>query len=203
MTPLARLLEAALFSSAHPVPLADLKAMAVDLDTSESDINEALAELRDHYEDDGHGVELLEVGAGWQILTRPEYTETIERAQLAARPQRLSAAALETLAIIAYRQPLGRAEIEEIRGVGCGQMLKSLHERELIEVTGRGEGMGRPLLYGTTPGFLEQFALRHLGELPRADQLAVALRDPNASPVQVETPSPVSDADAPYREATS
>jgi hypothetical protein len=94
----------------------------------------------------------------------------------------LSAAALETLAIVAYRQPIGRAEIEEIRGVGAGQMLKSLHERELIEVVGRGEGMGRPLLYGTTPGFLEQFALRHLGELPRADELAVALRDPNAPP---------------------
>jgi segregation and condensation protein B len=124
-------------------------------------------------------VELIEVAGGWQILTRPEFTEVIERAQLAARPQRLSAAALETLAIIAYRQPIGRAEIEEIRGVGAGQMLKSLHDRELIEVVGRGEGMGRPLLYGTTPGFLEQFALRHLGELPRADELAIALRDPD------------------------
>jgi segregation and condensation protein B len=138
--------------------------------------------MRERYDTEGHGIELVELGGGWQILTRPEYTETIERAQLAARPQRLSAAALETLAIIAYRQPIGRAEIEEIRGVGAGQMLKSLHERELIEVVGRGEGMGRPLLYGTTPGFLEQFALRHLGELPRADELAVALRDPNAPP---------------------
>jgi len=181
--------------------------MAVDLETSESDIAGALAELRDHYDDDGHGVELVEVGGGWQILTRPEYTETIERAQLAARPQRLSAAALETLAIIAYRQPLDRAEIEQIRGVGCGQMLKSLHERELIEVTGRGEGMGRPLLYGTTPGFLEQFALRHLGELPRADELAVALRDPNAAPMRIESPPagidsppPSIDVDAPYLE---
>lgn len=189
MTPLARLLEAALFSSAHPISLADLKAMGVDADTTEGDISEALAELRDHYDNDGHGVELVEVAGGFQILTRPEYTETIERAQLAARPQRLSAAALETLAIVAYRQPLGRAEIEQIRGVGCGQMLKSLHERELIEVTGRGEGIGRPLLYGTTPGFLEQFALRHLGELPRADELAVALRDPNAPPPQRTSPA--------------
>lgn len=178
MIPLAKLLEAALFSSAHPVALSDLRTVADDGETSELDIISALEELRRHYDDDGHGVELIDVAGGWQILTRPEYTETIERAQLAARPQRLSAAALETLAIVAYRQPIGRAEIEEIRGVGCGQMLKSLHERELIEVVGRGEGMGRPLLYGTTPGFLEQFALRHLGELPRADELAVALRDP-------------------------
>lgn len=179
--------------------------MGLDLATSDSDITEALAELRDHYDDDGHGVELVEVGGGWQILTRPEYTETIERAQLAARPQRLSAAALETLAIVAYRQPLGRAEIEEIRGVGCGQMLKSLHERELIEVVGRGEGMGRPLLYGTTPLFLEQFALRHLGELPRADELAVALRDPNAPVPSIENLPPAleqeaADAGSPYFE---
>ena len=70
---------------------------------------------------DGHGVELIEQGGGWQILTRPEYTEAIERAQVAVRPQRLSPPSLETLAIIAYRQPIGRAEIEEIRGVACGQ----------------------------------------------------------------------------------
>jgi segregation and condensation protein B len=186
--PLAKLLEAALFSSAHPISVSDLKAMAADGETTADDVTAALSELRRHYDDDGHGVELIEVGGGWQILTRPEYTETIERAQLAARPQRLSAAALETLAIIAYRQPIGRAEIEEIRGVGCGPILKSLHERELIEVVGRGEGMGRPLLYGTTPGFLEQFALRHLGELPRADELAIALRDPGA-PLVADLPA--------------
>src|SRR5215211_4947185 len=165
--------------------------MVNDPEVKPEDVTDALNELRHHYDEDGHGVELIEVAGGWQILTRPEYTETIERAQLAARPQRLSAAALETLAIVAYRQPIGRAEIEEIRGVGCGPILKSLHERELIEVTGRGVGMGRPLLYGTTPSFLEQFALRHLGELPRADELAVALRDPNAPPITPRNESEV------------
>ena len=125
---------------------------------------------------DGHGVELSDAGGGWQILTRAEYTEAIERAQMAQRPARLSAAALETLAIIAYRQPIGKAEIDEIRGVNVGSILKSLLERGLIEVVGRAEALGRPLLYGTTGAFLEQFALRHLDELPRADELAVALR---------------------------
>jgi segregation and condensation protein B len=100
----------------------------------------------------------------------------IERAQLAVRPHRLSGAALETLAIVAYRQPIGRAEIEGIRGVNVGSILKSLHERGLIEVVGRSEGLGRPLLYGTTSIFLEHFALRHLEELPRADELAIALK---------------------------
>jgi len=180
VTPLAKLLEAALFASGHPIATSDLRAMVADDEASSEDISAALDEIKRHYDEDGHGVELIEVAGGLQVLTRPEFTEVIERAQLAARPQRLSAAALETLAIIAYRQPIGRAEIEEIRGVGAGQMLKSLHERELIEVVGRGEGMGRPLLYGTTPAFLEHFALRHLGELPRGSELAIALRDPNS-----------------------
>jgi segregation and condensation protein B len=178
-SPLAKLLEAALFASARPVTIDELAAL--DADATGDDVTAALDELREHYDGDGHGVELMEVGGGWQILTRPEYTEAIERAQLAARPHRLSAAALETLAIIAYRQPIGRAEIEEIRGVAVGGVLKSLHDRGLIEVTGRAEGLGRPLLYGTTPVFLEQFALRHLEELPRADELAIALR--SAAPV--------------------
>ena len=174
MTPLAKLLEAALFASPRPIPSDELAVL--DPEASRAAVLAALEEIREHYDVDGHGVELVEIGGGWQILTRAEYTETIERAQLAARPQRLSAASLETLAIIAYRQPIGRAEIEEIRGVSVGSMLKTLHERGLIDVVGRGEGLGRPLLYGTTPLFLEQFALRHLEELPRADELAVALR---------------------------
>lgn len=179
MTPLAKLLEAALFASAVPVPVAALQAMAAHAENGDATLESALEELRDHYDSEGHGVELVEVAGGWQILTRPEFTEAIERAQLAARPQRLSAAALETLAIIAYRQPIWRAEIEEIRGVGAGAILKSLNERGLIDIVGRGEGLGRPLMYGTTPAFLEQFALRHLEELPRADELAIALRAPH------------------------
>ncbi len=174
MTPLAKLLEAALFASARPIPTDELAGL--EPEASRAAIAAALDELQEHYDVDGHGVELMEIGGGWQILTRAEYTEAIERAQLASRPARLSAAALETLALIAYRQPLGRAEIEEIRGVSVGSVLKTLHERGLIDVVGRGEGMGRPLHYGTTPIFLEYFALRHLEELPRSDELAVALR---------------------------
>ena len=174
MTSLAKLLEAALFASARPIATDELATL--DPDASGAQLQAALDEIREHYDQDGHGVELVELAGGWQILTRPEYTETIERAQLAARPQRLSGAALETLAIVAYRQPIGRAEIEEIRGVSAGGLLRTLLERGLVQVVGRAEGLGRPLLYGTTPQFLEQFALRHLGELPRADELAVALR---------------------------
>lgn len=199
MNPLTKLLEAALFASAVPVSVDSLRLMASHAEDGDVTLEEALAELRSHYDTDGHGVELVEVAGGWQILTRPEYTEAIERAQLAARPQRLSAAALETLAIIAYRQPIGRAEIEEIRGVGAGAILKSLHERGLVDIVGRGEGLGRPLLYGTTPSFLEQFALRHLEELPRADELAIALRTPrHATPTSVPA-TPTDNGESPTR----
>ena len=198
MTPLAKLLEAALFASASPVPADALRAIAAHADEAET-LESALEELRLHYDTDGHGVELVAVAGGWQILTRPEYTEAIERAQLAARPQRLSTAALETLAIIAYRQPIGRAEIEEIRGVGAGAILKSLHERGLIDVVGRGEGLGRPLHYGTTALFLEQFALRHLEELPRADELAIALRAPRQATPPGGVPATKDNGEAPPR----
>ncbi|HEY5218704.1 MAG TPA: SMC-Scp complex subunit ScpB, partial [Gemmatimonadaceae bacterium] len=130
--PLAKLLEAALFASARPITLAELADL--DREAPLAAVAAELESLREHYDVDGHGVELVELGGGWQILTRAEYTEAIERAQLAARPQRLSSAALETLAIVAYRQPIGRAEIEEIRGVNVGGMLKSLHERGLVNV---------------------------------------------------------------------
>jgi segregation and condensation protein B len=173
---LAKLLEAALFASPRPIPTVELAAL--EPDASPAAVQSAIGELREHYDVDGHGVALVDMGGGWQILTRPEYTEAIERAQMAARPQRLSAAALETLAIIAYRQPIGRADVAEIRGVDVGAVIKGLHERGLIDVVGRAEGLGRPLLYGTTGSFLEQFGLRHLEELPRVDELTIALRKP-------------------------
>ena len=176
MTALAKLLEAALYAATRP--LADGDLARLDPGVGPEAIRHAVDELRAHYDDPGagHAVELVEQGGGWQLLTRAEYAEAIERAQIADRPQRLSAAALETLAVIAYRQPIGRAEVEDIRGVAVGGVLKTLLERGLVDVVGRAEGLGRPLLYGTTPRFLEQFALRHLEELPRADELAVALR---------------------------
>lgn len=193
MNSLAKLLEAALFASPRPIPTEELAAL--DPEASPAAVQSALDELREHYDVDGHGVELMDVGGGWQVLTRPEYTEAIERAQMAVRPTRLSAAALETLAIVAYRQPIGRAEMAEIRGVDVGAVLKGLHERGLIDVVGRAEGLGRPLLYGTTSQFLEQFALRHLEELPRVDELAIALR--RATPDAAPAPEADATAEAP------
>jgi segregation and condensation protein B len=176
VSPLARLVEAALFAAARPLTIAELAAL--DPEAGEPAVEEALAHVRAAFAAGDHGVELVAIGAGWQFLTRREYAETIERAQFALRPRRLSPAALETLAIIAYRQPVGRIEVDEIRGVDSGAVIDKLLERGLVEIVTRGEGLGRPLLYGTTPQFLEILGLKDLDELPRLDELSVALRPP-------------------------
>jgi segregation and condensation protein B len=176
VSPLAKLLEAALFAASRPLTLDEIATL--DPGAGDAAWRAALAELRGVYGDGDHGVELVEIAHGWQFLTRREYAEAIERAQFALRTRRLSPAALETLAIIAYRQPVGRLEVEEIRGVDSGAVLDKLVERGLAEVVTRGEGLGRPLLYGTTPQFLEILGLRDLDELPRLEELSVALRPP-------------------------
>ena len=176
MSPLAQLLEAALFAAARPLPVEEL--LTLDPESGAAAVNAALIEIRDSYAAGNHGVELVLIGDGWQFLTRRDYAEAIERAQFALRPRRLSPAALETLAIIAYRQPVGRLEVDEIRGVDSGAVIDKLLERGLIEIVTRGEGLGRPLLYGTTSQFLETLGLKDLEELPRLEELSVALRPP-------------------------
>lgn len=171
---LTKLIEAALFAAARPVAVDEL--VLLDADATEDDVRAALVELRTLYDEGGHGVEVVELADGFQVLTRRECAEAIAQASLVQRPRRLSLPAMETLAIIAYRQPVGRADVEEIRGVQADGVLKLLLERDLIAVVGRGEGIGRPLLYGTTPAFLELLGLKELSGLPRLDELSVALR---------------------------
>jgi segregation and condensation protein B len=174
VTPLAQLLEAALFSAARPLTAEELTTL--DQDATLPDVRVALEQIREHFDFEQHGVELVEMAGGYQILTRPMHAAAIERAQFSVRTSKLTAAALETLAAIAYRQPVGRAKIEEIRGVSAGGVLRSLQERGLIEVVGRSEGLGRPMLYGTAPMFLELLGLRDLADLPRAEELTIALQ---------------------------
>ncbi len=173
----SRMVEAILFASQTPVSPAELARGGEDMD--EETVEAAIAELRSEYEREERAFGVFEVGGGWQLLTRPEYAPVLERFDSVPVNARLSSPALETLAIIAYRQPVGRAEIEEIRGVGAGGVLKTLQERELVEVVGRGEGLGRPLLYGTTRRFLEHFGFRSTDDLPRPEELPVVLSQRN------------------------
>jgi segregation and condensation protein B len=174
VSPLVQLLEAALFSACRPLTAEELATL--DSDANAADVRVALDQLREHYDFSQHGVELVELAGGYQILTRPVHAAAIERAQFSVRTPKLTAATLETLAVIAYRQPVGRGEIEEIRGVSAGGVLRSLQERGLIEVVGRSEALGRPLLYGTTALFLELLGMRDLAQLPKAEELTIALR---------------------------
>jgi len=180
VTPLAPLLEAALFSASRPLTAEELATL--DADATPADVRVALEQLREHYDFNQHGIELVELAGGYQVLTRPVYAAAIERAQFSVRAPKLTAATLETLALIAYRQPVGRIEIEEIRGVSAAGVLRSLQERGLIEVVGRSEALGRPLLYGTTPLFLELLGLRDLADLPKSEELTIALRPHRAVP---------------------
>jgi segregation and condensation protein B len=170
---LNRLLEAALFAASRPLALDELRRL--DPEATAEEVAAGLDALRLRYDEGGHGIALVALADGYQILTRPELADALAEAQLVDRPRKLSTAAMETLAIIAYRQPVGRAEIEGIRGVAADGVLRLLLERGLIDVVGRGDGLGRPLLYGTTPAFLELLGLASIDALPRLDELSVAL----------------------------
>jgi segregation and condensation protein B len=171
----ARIVEALLFASDAPLTAADLARADEALD--EDLVEAAIQELRADYDRAERAVQIYEIAAGFQLLTRPEYARYLERFATVPQAGRLSTAALEALAIIAYRQPIGRAEVEEIRGVASSGVLRTLQDRGLIDIAGRGEGLGRPLLYGTTPRFLEHFGFRSLEDLPRPDELPVVLQE--------------------------
>ncbi|WP_420462329.1 SMC-Scp complex subunit ScpB [Candidatus Palauibacter sp.] len=176
-----QIVEATLFASQTPLTARELARADESLDVRR--VREALDVLRGHYEDEGRAFQIYQLGDGFQILTRPEFAPYLERFDSVPRPPTLSRAALETLAIIAYRQPIGRIELEEIRGVASTSVLRTLQDWELVEVTGRGEGLGRPLLYGTTPRFLDHFALQSLADLPTPDDLSIALARPESAEV--------------------
>lgn len=169
-----RMIEALLFVGGQPIAHKRLAELLPDLASPQ--LRALIATLNAEYTSSGRAFAIQEVAGGYQLVTDPQLAPWIRRALQSPKPDAVSTPALETLAIVAYRQPIGRADISEIRGVDVGAILKSLLERGLVDVVARGEGLGRPLLYATTPLFLEQFALRHLEELPRADELAVALR---------------------------
>ncbi|MCX7712718.1 MAG: SMC-Scp complex subunit ScpB [Chthoniobacterales bacterium] len=145
---------------------------------SKENIHNLLVQISEKYDREGAPSCLVETASGWKFVSRPEYAPWL-RAMLSTeeRPVRLSTPALETLAIIAYRQPISRAEIEAVRGVSCEKVLQNLLERGLIHISGRSDGPGRPLLYATTSLFLEHFGIRSLEELPNCHEFRTSLRN--------------------------
>jgi segregation and condensation protein B len=174
MDDLKNIIESLLFAADEPLTIDRLKNIITGAEAQA--IRAALDELRVDYEARQGGFFLKEVADGYQIRTRPDYKEYIRRL-LQPRPQRLSKAALETLAIIAYKQPVIRSDIEHIRGVDCGGVLRVLLERGFIRVLGRKDIPGRPLIYATTKRFLEVFDLKNLKDLPTPKEIEEFGRD--------------------------
>jgi segregation and condensation protein B len=166
-------LEALVFASPHPITPRQIAEVLGGVPRAAWEA--ALQELKDEYARDGRGLQLVEVAAGYQITTRPEYNDWVRELLDPRAPTRLSIQALETLAVIAYKQPVTLPEIIDLRGVKSGGVIKTLLEKRLIRITGRKEVVGRPMLYGTTREFLLQFGLKDLSELPRIEEFAEVL----------------------------
>jgi segregation and condensation protein B len=157
------ILESILFVSDAPIRLETLVEILPE--SNKEEILEGIGRIRTEYEDNSKGVELVEIGSGYQFRTKPRWAEWINRLKK-AKTVKLSRSALETLAIIAYRQPIIRPAIEEIRGVDSGWVLRTLLEKGLVKMMGRKDLPGRPMIYGTTKAFLELFSLNTLADLP-------------------------------------
>jgi len=170
-------LEALLFSSDEPL---SLSLLAESLEAASEDVAREILELDADYRRRGAGVELREIAGGHLLVTAPEHAEWVGRLLRGRKRVRLSRAALETMAIVAYKQPVTKVEIEAIRGVDSSAVLATLLERNLITIRGRSKVVGRPLLYGSTAEFLDYFGLKDLAELPRPEELRalVAAREP-------------------------
>jgi len=173
-------LEALLFSTARPVRKKDLADV---LEATPEAVEEALVLLAADADRPERGLRLESVAGGWRFVTRPEHDGLLRRFHDVSERSRLSLAALETLAIIAYRQPITLPEIQEIRGVNSASVLNTLFEKNLVTTAGRKSVVGSPFLYRTTPDFLIRFGLKDIGELPRpeelADDLAATVDDPS------------------------
>ncbi len=180
---LARIIEALLFSAQKPLSTKTItdvlrQAGAEDefspnqfANVRQAEVAAAIEQLKVEYIQHEHGFQLVEKADGWQLASDPKYAEWVRGLFPAPKPARLSSPALETLAIIAYRQPITRADVEAVRGVTIDGVLQTLMERGLVKISGRAEIPGRPLLYETTEFFLDHFGLRNLDELPNVEEL--------------------------------
>jgi segregation and condensation protein B len=202
---LIQVIEALLFAAQKPLTTGELLAAikgAGDADelmpnefarTKEPEVTAALGQLKIDYVQQGRAFQLAEKAEGWQLVSDPAYASWVRQLFPAAKPARLTPPSLETLAIVAYRQPITRADVEAVRGVAVDGVLQSLMERGLVRIAGRAEVPGRPLLYETTQFFLEHFGLRDLNELPNAEELRTRYL-PTAprkeAPVPDEAPAP-------------
>jgi segregation and condensation protein B len=173
-------MEALLLSTHHPLTAGRL-AELLDLEATRP-VRKAIQQLNEEYASAGRCFRIEQVAGGYQILTLPEYGDVLKKLHQKEGDAKLTKAALETLAIVAYKQPILRADIEAIRGVACGETVRSLMEKHLVKIAGRAEEPGRPILYGTTKRFLELFGLNSLKDLPQPENANKPTLSPQQSP---------------------
>ena len=161
--------EALIFASSKPLSSAEIRKVTKVLTVSQ--IEKIVAELKDEYQNTGRCFELLEIAGGYELSTKKEFAAWILKIELQRKARQATQSALETLAILAYKQPLTRAEIESLRGVDTSGVLSTLMEKNFIKIVGKKEVPGRPFMYGTTEKFLEHFGLKHLQDLPSIDEI--------------------------------
>lgn len=185
------IVEAVLFSSDSPMPASRIASVIGVLSSRE--IRAIVERLNDKYAQANCSFRIEEIAGGFQMMTRPEFSNYLQQLYKVRSESKLSPAALETLAIVAYKQPVLRAEIEAIRGVACGEVLRSLMEKDLVKIVGRAEELGRPMLYGTTKRFMQVFGLASLEDLPKVPELLPPKRPEPKEPPPAE-PAPVEPA---------
>jgi segregation and condensation protein B len=164
-----KIVEALIFASDTPITENRIKNVVMELDSAQ--INDIVNELNSEYEQNEHAFKIAQLAGGFQFVTRSEYAQYIKQYYKGRTKSRLSRAALETLAIIAFKQPISRPEIDSIRGVNSDGVVKNLLERNLICITGRSEHIGRALLYSTTPEFLQYFGVNDISDLPKPKEI--------------------------------
>jgi segregation and condensation protein B len=183
--------EALLYASGEPLSVKDLKNALPDAGDR---IRPALEELKELYGREGRGLQLVEVAGGFQITTRPEFHEVVSRLLSSPKPARLSLQALETLAVIAYRQPITVPELLDLRGVRSASVVRTLLEKKLVRIVGRKPVVGRPLMYGTTKEFLLRFGLKDLRDLPQLKDMSEVFGDEVAQQLEVPPATEVPEA---------
>ncbi len=190
---LTAIIEALIFASEKPLKIKYIEQVLSIIDLGDFTIPGLIEELKNKFVFDDRGVELIEVAEGWQFRTKPQFAEWIKRLNT-VKPSKLSQPATETLAIVAYRQPITRSEIDYIRGVDSGGVIKTLLDKRLIKIVGKKELPGRPLVYGTTQEFLEVFGLKDISALPNIqDVKQISSADEELERNQTELPLPIAE----------
>jgi len=167
-------IEALIFASENSIRAEEIMyclQLSFERDFTEEEVKEAIQNIKQKYNAPGFAMQLVNISNGYQFLTKPEYHTVIKQLQLQRSKKKLSQAALETLAIIAYQQPVTKLDIEQIRGVNCDYSVQKLLEKELIVISGKAETVGKPILYATSPFFMDYFGINSINQLPQLKEL--------------------------------